>query len=93
MAVMRNFIAVWVVLPMLRFFYWPAVGSATIAEKRALMQNAPIASAIKTLEIATQELQEIIAHAQENASGNYLKTREVFRDLHRAARELKEAGD
>jgi len=42
---------------------------------------------------ATQELQEIIDHAQENASGNYLKTREVFRDLHRAARELKEAGD
>jgi len=55
------------------------------------MQKDAIASALKTLELATQELQEIIDHAQENACGAYLQSREVLRDLHRATQELKEA--
>jgi len=55
------------------------------------MQKDPIASAIRSLELATQELHDIMDHTQAEACGTFLQTREVLQDLHRATQELKEA--
>ena len=73
-----------------RDFFSLAVGSAN-SEKGEKTMDAKdqVADATKTIEIATQELQEILDYAQEAFAGTYLQTRDVLKCLQSATQTLK----
>ena len=77
---------------MLRFFYWPAVGSAITEERSKDVENEelnPLTSARVLLFAAEDELKELMTKVQESYRTLTLHTIEVQCHIQNALQELR----